>query len=276
MICVATQAVEAGMDLDADLLVTELAPWSSLVQRFGRCNRHGLRKDSRIFWISLESDKAAATYSLQELKDSRGVLNKLEGKDANPAMLDSVGIKERTVIRPIIRWKDVLDLFDTTPDLAGNDLDVSRYIRDGQDNDANVFWREFEGEKDDADQPKPTSEEFCSVAISQLQDFLKKAKTKAYARDVLDGKWKAAAAVIPGGVYMLPVSAGGYSTQLGWRGDPKDKVTCCPPSDSSADAPEATGEYPTSFLGVPVTLKQHTNNVARKTRYLVQSLSLGK
>ena len=159
-----------------------------------------------------------------------------------------------------------MDLFDTTPDLAGNDLDVSRYIRDGQDNDANVFWREFEGEKDDADQPKPTSEEFCSVAISQLQDFLEKAKTKAYAWDVLDGKWKAAAAVIPGGVYMLPVSAGGYSTQLGWRGDPKDKVTCCPPSDSSADAPESIGEYPTSFLGVPVTLKQHTNKRRQKNK----------
>ena len=161
--------------------------------------------------------------------------------------------------------------------MAGNDLDVSRYIRDGQDNDANVFWREL-GENV-ADQPKPTREEFCSVAISQLQKFLKKAKeSKAYAWDVLDGKWKEkdAESVIPGGVYMLSASDGGYSTQLGWTGNPKDKVTCCPPSDSSADAPESTDENSTSFLGIPVTLKQHTDNVARETSRLVQALSLGK
>ena len=248
------------------------------MQRFGRCNRYGLRKESRVFWINLEfrDDKAAAPYSLQELKDSRGVLDKLKGKDANPNTLASVEIKEPTAIRPVIRWKDVLDLFDTTPDLAGNDLDVSRYIRDGQDNDVNVFWREFEGEKDAADQPKPNRKEFCSVSIFQLQDFLKKAKAKAYAWDVLDGKWKKAEAVIPGGVYMLPADAGGYSPQLGWKGDLKDKVPCCPPSDLSADAPESTGENSTSFLGVSVTLEQHTNNVGRETSRLVQSLSLGK
>ena len=40
-ICVATQVVEAGVDVSATTLVTEVAPWPSLVQRFGRCNRRG-------------------------------------------------------------------------------------------------------------------------------------------------------------------------------------------------------------------------------------------
>jgi CRISPR-associated endonuclease/helicase Cas3 len=40
-IIVATQVVEAGVDISARLLVTELAPWPSLVQRFGRCHRYG-------------------------------------------------------------------------------------------------------------------------------------------------------------------------------------------------------------------------------------------
>ena len=39
-IIVATQVVEAGVDLSAGCLVTELAPWPSLVQRFGRCARY--------------------------------------------------------------------------------------------------------------------------------------------------------------------------------------------------------------------------------------------
>ena len=38
-VIVATQVVEAGVDLDADLLITELCPWSSFVQRCGRCGR---------------------------------------------------------------------------------------------------------------------------------------------------------------------------------------------------------------------------------------------
>jgi len=42
-IIVATQVVEAGVDISAGLLITELAPWASLVQRFGRCARWGGR-----------------------------------------------------------------------------------------------------------------------------------------------------------------------------------------------------------------------------------------
>ncbi|MCA9536099.1 MAG: hypothetical protein KC593_20575, partial [Myxococcales bacterium] len=40
-IIVATQVVEAGVDISATTLITQLAPWASMVQRFGRCARYG-------------------------------------------------------------------------------------------------------------------------------------------------------------------------------------------------------------------------------------------
>ena len=53
MVVVATQAVEAGVDISARTLITELAPWPSLVQRFGRCNRTGEDERGEIFWVDV-------------------------------------------------------------------------------------------------------------------------------------------------------------------------------------------------------------------------------
>jgi CRISPR-associated endonuclease/helicase Cas3 len=52
-IVVATQAVEAGVDVTSAVMFTELAPWASLVQRFGRLNRAGEEEAARAFWIDI-------------------------------------------------------------------------------------------------------------------------------------------------------------------------------------------------------------------------------
>ena len=70
-IVVATQAVEAGVDISAAVLFTELAPWSSLVQRFGRANRYAeLREGADVRWIELlpaAADGAGADKEAEEL-----------------------------------------------------------------------------------------------------------------------------------------------------------------------------------------------------------------
>jgi CRISPR-associated endonuclease/helicase Cas3 len=41
LICVSTQVIEAGVDVSAHRLWSELAPWASMLQRLGRLNRKG-------------------------------------------------------------------------------------------------------------------------------------------------------------------------------------------------------------------------------------------
>jgi CRISPR-associated endonuclease/helicase Cas3 len=53
VIC-ATQVVEAGVDVSACLLVTEVAPWSSIVQRLGRCNRRGELEAGLVRWLEVK------------------------------------------------------------------------------------------------------------------------------------------------------------------------------------------------------------------------------
>ena len=66
-VIVATQVVEAGVDVSARTLVTELAPWSSLVQRFGRCARYG--GSGRVVVVDRGRDeRAAPPYAPEELE----------------------------------------------------------------------------------------------------------------------------------------------------------------------------------------------------------------
>src|SRR5207248_3552753 len=88
-IIVATQVVEAGVDISSRTLVTELAPWASIVQRIGRCNRTGEDGPGKVFWIDLDTEKLAAPYAQDDLTSSRGWLEelKLTGKDVSPKAL---------------------------------------------------------------------------------------------------------------------------------------------------------------------------------------------
>jgi CRISPR-associated endonuclease Cas3-HD len=90
-IVVATQAVEAGVDISARLLITELAPWSSLVQRFGRCNRGGEFIDgAEVVWIDVDTsgEDLVNPYAAQDLIDAREGLVQA-ASDVGPASLET-------------------------------------------------------------------------------------------------------------------------------------------------------------------------------------------
>jgi CRISPR-associated endonuclease/helicase Cas3 len=64
VIVVATQVIEAGIDVSAQTMITELAPWPSMVQRFGRLNRTGNEVPAQAIWVDV---KDSAPYRAEDL-----------------------------------------------------------------------------------------------------------------------------------------------------------------------------------------------------------------
>lgn len=266
-IIVATQTIEAGVDVSARTLFTELAPWSSLVQRFGRCNRYGEYEDAKIYVVDIEGDEALAQpYESEDLARSHGYLRQLE--EVGPSSLASIQDVPRSVIRPVLRRKDLLDLFDTSADLAGNDLDVSRYIRDGEDHDVQFFWRSLEGSPT-AIEPAPFREELCRVAIGPARSFLK--KSPGWRWNTVDGCWQEAKDARPGQTLLLTLAQGGYDPRVGWTGDPRHQpmvIPCSLPMQSAG-----LDEDPEAFISRWVTLAEHSADAKAEAGALAEALS---
>ncbi|GGJ03933.1 hypothetical protein GCM10010885_11450 [Alicyclobacillus cellulosilyticus] len=232
-ILVATQAVEAGVDLSAETLVTELAPWTSLVQRFGRCNRDGKAKEPSVHWVDIETGakaaKAAAPYLPEELDAARARLQGL----ADVRIRALPAADHPVQYRHVLRRRDLLALFDTTPDLTGYDIDVSPYVRDADDADVTVFWREWpwEGEGGRMHPPhdllRPSPAEVCRVSLSALREYLQlrsrgrdeDAPWPAWTWDALRGNWRRVREheLIPGQLLLLDAREGGYTPDLGFH-----------------------------------------------------------
>ncbi len=268
-IVIATQAVEAGVDVSARLLITELAPWSSLVQRFGRCNRAGNMANAEILWLEIQpkddKDEVSLPYDATALRLAREALSALS--DASPENLSHIVAAAPKIVRPILRRKDLFELFDTTPDLCGQDLDVSRYIRDGEDQDVQFYWRDIPGDGLGANEPPPAHEELCRVSIAEASKFLKSAKVTAWSWDPLQEKWVEIRQPRVGAIYLLSTTSGGYSDEEGWTGDSKSKVTPHPPKDGVM---ERYGADNRTYSGAWQTLAEHTKQVvAHATRLAV-------
>lgn len=273
-IIVSTQVVEAGVDISSALLLSELAPWSSLVQRLGRCNRYGEYEEAEAIWVNLD-EKKYLPYKKQDIDGARNLLEDFENKSLTPLFLQDVRYRTEPKYRFVIRRKDIEELYDNTPDLTGHDIDVSRFIRDVEALDLQVFWRDFKDEPGQ-DMLAPSQKEICPVPFydfrSWLEDTRKKGReVKAYTWDHLEGRWVAARNEIlwPGTLVLLSSETGGYDPELGWYAKSSEEVTDISQSVASEKPLESTASdlYQDE---VWVSLSEHSENVRKK---LIQSSS---
>ncbi len=276
-IIVATQVVEAGVDISADALVTELAPWASLVQRFGRCARYGgsgqiiiidrRHTDESASKLDAEDNeersskraeadrKTALPYELAEIEAAAKAIMLLNGA-ADPSALDAFEKaeeeKNEDSLLPhlypyaplhIVTRREVLDLFDTGPDLTGADIDISRFVREGDDRDVTVWWWPVP-EQQPHPRLRPAHDALCRVPVGEARSWLmaagglsaeegepeqeqslagaQKARPRAWVWSYLDGNWERLEErhIFPGQSILVEASAGGYDVRIGFTGKP--------------------------------------------------------
>jgi len=266
-IVVATQAIEAGVDVSSKVLFTELAPWPSLVQRFGRCNRYGEHnggKGAVVFWVDITDEVDPLPYETASLVAARDRLTQLT--QVHPAALPP--IDEPRPLTPVLRRKDLIDLFNTDPDLSGFDVDVSDYIRDSGQPGLQVFWRDVADPNEPELQAAPQRGELCPVSMAQARAL---GKRSAWRWDTLSGRWEPAKGMArPGMTLMLAAKDGGYDSQLGFTTEAKGFVT--PVGPVMSDSQERYDADWRSTTSRPVALPDHLGHVAAQADALCEAV----
>lgn len=278
-IVVSTQVLEAGIDLSATTLLTEAAPWPSIVQRAGRCNRDGKRDDAQLLWVM---PPKYPPYEEADVCASAEALRSLAGERVTTTRLQQADVPTTPRITPVIRRRDLIDLFDTTPDLSGNDVDVARFIRDREDRTVQVAWREISD-----GQPlgmSPRREELCGVPIGDLRPWLRKGN-RAWLIDHLardrSQQWsRCSAGDLRDGIeVVLDASKGGYDSEVGWNPRSKGPVATViatqsqsPDAGVSPDDDIAMADEPASLADAWYPLAEHLVDVERECRTLLGAL----
>jgi len=103
LLAITTQICEMSLDLDADVLITEVAPITSLIQRMGRCNRHSRPGENKVGAVFVYPPESNIPYGDDELAGVEEFLQQLAGMTVSQSdmerLLEDHGRKEVEVDR---------------------------------------------------------------------------------------------------------------------------------------------------------------------------------
>jgi CRISPR-associated endonuclease/helicase Cas3 len=155
LVVVATQCIEAGVDIDLDALVTEAAPLDALRQRFGRLNRAGRPITPYAAILIAKSDlgrHADDPVYGQAIKTAWGCLVEAARKEGDEQIVD-FGINDFTIRldrnalspkadAPILLPAH-LDLLSQTSPIPNADPEIALFLHgpDRQPDSISVVWR---------------------------------------------------------------------------------------------------------------------------------------
>lgn len=274
-IVIATQVIEAGVDISSRTLLTETAPFAAMVQRLGRCNRAGEESEASVIWLDYgpyeenkRGRKDAAPYAPSDLSRSRQQLRELEGESLSPQRLAGIEVEENREEPATLRRRDLIDLFDTSADVSGMDIDIAPFIREDDQRSLLVCFREVADHAPTYD-GMPASEELVQVPRSNLEGRV------CWKADYLNQSWEQTRGerVAPGSTLILDAADGGYTPQLGWDGKSKAAVAVIELMKDERRPPSETVE--TENVGnKPEELFKHLDNVKRAAESLVADLAL--
>lgn len=283
-IVVATQVIEAGIDLNAAVLITEAAPWPSLVQRAGRCNRTGRITNAELHWLP---PLKPAPYEQDDIDATSAELAALENAAVTGEDLLARDVKVREEQVAVLRRPDLVALFDTSPDLSGSDIDITPYIRDADDLDAQLTWATWTPEtgtadgRPPADAKAPPAEYRCRVPVRQVNELA--GKIPVWRLDQVRGIWtrvRPQERARPGETLVVSAEAGGYDPDTGFDPAARGPVPNCPALVTSVDPPSGTEDaYGADSSNVQqqgwLSLDQHSADVRRQAERLLAALQPG-
>lgn len=206
----------SGLDLTASVVVTEAAPWPSMVRRIGRGNRSGAARDAEVWWLPPASpapdERAAVAAACAALARLEGV--SVTGED----------LAERPVPFPraqvtVIGRAGFEDLFDNA---SGSAEDIDRYVGNVGDSDVDVdvAWATWIPGADGAPDPEvrfPAPEYRCRVSIGDAVSLA--GDRPAWRFDQATWEWRRVtrqSLLRPYDLLLVAAADGGYDQETGF------------------------------------------------------------